>query len=118
MEITNKLYRLLWWAGRKNDENEEDQKPKLLKKESTLLPPKGSKEVRTFLTAVRSDILSSKFNKSHSNITKEETEALKTLISLQKNCQIVIKPCDKGAGIIICNFVISITSNGSIQATT
>ena len=31
-------------------------------------------------------------------------EALKDLINLQKTRQIVIKPCDKGAGIIICNY--------------
>jgi hypothetical protein len=33
-----------------------------------------------------------------------ESEALKTLINLQKTCQIVIKPCDKGAGIFVCDF--------------
>ena len=54
------------------------KKPKLFKKENTSLPSKRSKEVRTFLTAIRSAFLGSKFNKPHSNISKEETEALKT----------------------------------------
>ena len=98
-----------WWAGRQ-DENFDPKKTKLFKKENTTLPPKGSREVRTFLTAIKSDILGSKFNKPHSNITKDETEALKSLILLQKNCQIVIKPCDKGAGIIICDYVEYATS--------
>ena len=39
-----------------------------------------------------------------SNLTYEEKEALNTLVKLQKNREIVIKPCDKGAGIIILNF--------------
>jgi hypothetical protein len=44
------------------------------------------------------------------NIPKDETEALNLLIKLQKECQIVIKPCDKGAGIIICNYNDNVTS--------
>ena len=42
--------------------------------------------------------------KVKSNITEEEKEALKELIRLQKERQIVIKPCDKGAGIIVLDF--------------
>ena len=43
-------------------------------------------------------------NKIHCNITDEEKTALKTLIKLQKERQIVVKPCDKGAGIILLDF--------------
>ena len=43
-------------------------------------------------------------NKVKSNISQEETEALKQLVKLQRERQIVIKPCDKGAGIIILDF--------------
>jgi ABC-type Zn uptake system ZnuABC Zn-binding protein ZnuA len=32
-------------------------------------------------------------------------EALATLVKLQKDCQIVIKPCDKGAWILICDYL-------------
>jgi hypothetical protein len=48
--------------------------------------------------------LGTTFNKSKSNISPEESEALQALIELQKQCKIIIKPCDKGAGIIICDF--------------
>jgi hypothetical protein len=48
--------------------------------------------------------LGTTFNKSKSNISPEESEALQTFIELQKQCKIIIKPCDKGAGIIICDF--------------
>jgi hypothetical protein len=43
-------------------------------------------------------------NKSTCNIPKGEVEALATLVKLQRECQIVIKPCDKGAGILICKY--------------
>ena len=79
--------------------------PPLFPKVKVTLPPKGSKEVQNFLTSTKSDILGSDFNKIKSNISPEEQVALTELIDLQKRCQIVIKPCDKGAGIIICDYV-------------
>jgi non-homologous end joining protein Ku len=48
--------------------------------------------------------MGTKFNRSRPNITVEEAEALKTLITQQRERTIIIKPCDKGAGIIVCNF--------------
>ena len=96
----------LWkehWHGRKDVE--EEYIPPLFPKASVGSAPKGSKTVRTFISSVRSDILGTKLNKIRSNITEEEEVALKELIDLQKRCQIVIKPCDKGAGIIICDYV-------------
>ena len=68
------------------------------------MPPKGSKNVSNFLTGVKSELLGTKPNKASSNISKEEQEALKVLDSLQTEKTIVIKPCDKGAGIMICNY--------------
>ena len=44
------------------------------------------------------------WSKVPSNISNEENEALKTLIKLQKERQIVVKPCDKEAGIIVSDF--------------
>ena len=58
-----------------------------------------------FLTGIRSATLGTKFNKSNPNISTEEEKALAKLIELQKTCQIIIKPCDKGAGIIVCDYV-------------
>ena len=37
-------------------------------------------------------------------MSEEEIDALKKLITLSKERKIVIKACDKGAGIIILNF--------------
>ena len=42
-------------------------------------------------------------NKEECNLPVEEIQALKDLIKLQSNRIIIIKPCDKGAGIMILN---------------
>ena len=43
-------------------------------------------------------------NQEECNLPKEEVVALKELIKLQRDRVIIIKPCDKGAGIMILNF--------------
>ena len=43
-------------------------------------------------------------NRVDSNLPEDEIKALKELIKLQREPKIVIKACDKGAGIIILNF--------------
>ena len=66
---------------------------------------RAPKSLSDFLAAVKSDIVDPKNrNKVESNIPDDEKEALKELIRLQRERKITIKPCDKGAGIIILNF--------------
>jgi hypothetical protein len=103
-----KYERKVKWVEFFSDQNEDNDpdteiewKPEIFRKEKSNLPPNTSNAVKTFLNSVKSDITGSTFNKTRSNISKDETEALKTLVKLQRNCVIVIKPCDKGAGIII-----------------
>ena len=61
--------------------------------------------LKMFLNATKSEILDPKNrNKARPNLPPEEISALQELIKLQKNKIITIKPCDKGAGIIILNF--------------
>ena len=79
-------------------------KKEIFKKEKTNLPPLGSKNLRNFLTAAKSELIGTNPNKIRPNITLAEKEALDTLIKLQRESNIVIKPCDKGAGISICNY--------------
>ena len=43
-------------------------------------------------------------NNVHCNLPQDEILALKELIHLQKTKVIVIKPCDKGAGMIILDY--------------
>ena len=65
-------------------------------------PPKGFQD---YLTAVKSDLLDPKNrHQTKSNLTDGAKDALKQLVKLQKERTIVIRPCDKGAGIIILDF--------------
>ena len=86
---------------------EEPYKPPLFKQRKSSFsrnhrPPKG---LQDYLTAVKSELMDPKNrHQAKSNITEGEKEALKQLVKLQKDRTIVIRPCDKGAGIIIFDF--------------
>ena len=43
-------------------------------------------------------------NKTQPNLPNNSLLAMKELINLQKQCEIIIKRCDKGAGIILLDF--------------
>ena len=61
--------------------------------------------LKSFLASVRSEISGPRNrNQAKCNLPVEELAALKDLINLQKNKKIVIKACDKGAGILILDF--------------
>ena len=61
--------------------------------------------LKVFLNSVKSELTDPKNrNTVESNLPIDEIQALKQLIQLQKDRKIVIKACDKGAGIIILNF--------------
>ena len=90
-----------WWYGR---EAVDDFKEPIFKTKKSNLPKnyKMPNGLRTYVTAVKSKIMDPKNrNKVKNNITFEDQQALKDLIKLQKEKNIVIKQCDKGAGIII-----------------
>ena len=62
-------------------------------------------DLKTFLGAIKSEILDqSNRNYVPCNIPEDEIVALKELIRLQRDWIITIKPCDKGAGVIIIDF--------------
>ena len=63
------------------------------------VPP--SKPLERFLYGVESDLLQFDNQNIPSNLSKEEKEALKELISLQKLGRIVIQRCDKGGAVAI-----------------
>ena len=61
--------------------------------------------LKTMLGAIKSEILDPKNrNKVERNIPKVLLEALTELVNLQKRKEIIIKRCDKGAGIIILDY--------------
>ena len=75
----------------------------ICKKKKSNLPkthtvPNG---LKTHLEAVKSEIRDPKNRcQFKSNLPKEESEALKDLVKLQKERKIVIKQCDKGTGLV------------------
>jgi hypothetical protein len=93
-----------WKEYFRDEENEEDRKPDIFPKEKKNLPPKHRKHLDNFLTGVKSKLRGTTLNKSTCNIPKGEVDASASLVNLQKECQIVIKPCDKDACILICDF--------------
>jgi hypothetical protein len=102
-----KFERKLKWKEFFSDEEEtqcNDWAPDIFPKEKTNLPNKTSKNLNHFITGIKGELRGTEFNKVRPNLPKEEEDALNKLILLQKTQEIIIKPCDKGAGIFICNF--------------
>ena len=61
--------------------------------------------LKTFLSLMKSEIMEPKnWNEAKCNLPKEEVLALEELIKLQREREIIIMPCDNGAGILILNF--------------
>ena len=58
-----------------------------------------------FLSSVKSQLIDPRNrNYAQCNLPQEELQALKELQQLQRDRKVVIRACDKGAGIIILNF--------------
>ena len=93
-----------WKEHYADDEQNDDWKKQLFRKDKATVPTDTSKTLLAYLSGIRSEFIGTSLNKTFPNIPTDEAEALVELIDLQKNRIIVIKPCDKGAGIIICNF--------------
>ena len=70
--------------------------------------PKNHKtpdDLKVYLEAAKWELIDNKNRiKTERNMPSEEVKAIKELIQLQKDRLITIKPCNKGAGIIILDF--------------
>ena len=93
-----------FWHGK---ESEQTQKEIIFKSTKTNLPrdhqsPQGMKD---FLSSIKSELMDPRNrNREECNLPPAEIQALKELISLQRDRVIVIKACDKGSGIIVLDF--------------
>jgi hypothetical protein len=79
-----KFERKLKWKeffSGKEEEVPNDWKPK----EKTNLPPKSSNNLKNFLSGIKSELIGTEFNKAQSYLPKDKEEAIKTLVTLQKN---------------------------------
>ena len=106
-----KFERKMLWKEFFSGEEQNDYQPPLFKTEKTNLPKqKPPKGLDKFLHSVESKLFDkSRWNRQHlnpnnSNISQSEQDALKQLAQLQRDRLIVIKPCDKGAGIIVLDY--------------
>ena len=80
-----------YWANKKDDEEDvNDYNAPLFKKQKSNLPKNPSRELKTCLGAIKSEIRDPQ-NRN------QELKALTELIKLQKQRQIQIKPAGKGA---------------------
>ena len=76
--------------------------PKKTNMPKNYVPPE---DLKMFLNSVKSELTDPRNrNKEECNLPVDEVNALKELIQLQKDRKIVIKACDKGAGIIILDY--------------
>ena len=98
---------MVWWEFWYGKNTDQPYKPSIFKQKKCNFPrnrrpPRG---LTDYLAAVKSDLVDPKNrHQAKSNLTEGEKEALKELVKLQKQRIIVIRPCDKGAGIIILDF--------------
>jgi hypothetical protein len=108
----HKFEQKMRWKEFFHDKEEDNNQytPPIFPQEKSNLPPKGGTPLNNFLIGVKSELTGTNLNKIKSNISNSESKALKTLIDLQREQKIVIKPCDKGAGIIVCNYSDYVTS--------
>ena len=90
-----------YWYGREKDNT---YKTPIFKTQKNNYPKNHTvpKDLKTFLGAIKSEIMDPRNrNEEKCNLPREEINALKELITLQRERVITIKPCDKGAGIMI-----------------
>ena len=93
-----------YWHGHEKDPN--IKKP-IFKNKNNNLPKNHSTPsgLKTFLASIKSEIIDPRNrNQTECNLPPDEILALKQLIKLQRERVIIIKPCDKGAGILILDF--------------
>ena len=96
--------RSLVWKEYFADHEETEYVPPIFKKTKTNMPKNHPvpEPLKTFIHGVRSEICDPENrNKVRPNLPPEERKALAELINLQRARVITIKPCDKGAGLII-----------------
>ena len=95
---------IIWHEYFYGRDSDNDFKAKVFKTQKTNMPKnyKTPEGLKTFLGSIKSEIMDHRNrNNVPSNLPQSEILAMKELIKLQKEKTIVIKPCDKGAGIII-----------------
>ena len=99
---------VLWkefWSEKGSDDDNNKKKPIFKIQKNNFPNFKASESLKSFLASIKSELMDPLNRKQvPPNLSKEEYEALTTLSKLQKEKKIIIKQCDKGAGIIVLNY--------------
>ena len=98
---------VIWQEYFFNYEEDVDFEQQIFRSQKTNLPKnyKSPDGLKIFLNSIKSEILDFRNrNDVQCNLPKREIDAMNELVRLQKEKIIVIKECDKGAGIIILNY--------------
>ena len=97
----------IWHEFWHNREKDQEYKKPIFKNRKYNLPKNytSPNELKSYLGAIKFELLDPiNRNTIKCNLPEEEVTALKELIQLQRERIIMIKPCDKGAGILILDF--------------
>ena len=89
------------------EKNNKEPNDIIFREEKTSLPKNYSipEGLKVFLSAIKSEIQDPRNRNSvPNNLPEDEVQALKDIIRLQRERHIVVKACDKGAGVIVLNF--------------
>ena len=100
---------VIWHEFFYESESDNEFNEKIFKVSKTNLPKnyKSPEGLKTYLGSIRSELMDHKNrNDVPCNAPQDEVKALRELIKLQKEKIIVIKPCDKGAGIMILDYLV------------
>ena len=98
---------MIWQEYFHGYESDIEFKAKIFKTYKSNLPRnyKTPEGLKTYLSCIKSEIMDHRNrNNIKCNLPQEEIQAMKELINLQKDKTIVIKPCDKGARMIILDY--------------
>ena len=95
------------WAEFHYGKNSQEPEEKIFKTHKTNMPKNYSSPegLKTFLSSVKSELMDPRNRNSvPCNLPSDEMQALRQLQQLQRDRKIVVKACDKGAGIILLEF--------------
>ena len=98
---------VIWHEYFYDSESNGDFRKRIFKSSKYNLPKKykSPEGLKTYLNSIKSEIMDHRNrNYVECNLPQDEIQALKELIQLQKEKVTVIKPCDKGAGMIILDY--------------
>ena len=94
-----------FWHG--SEQQEDNRTIPIFKLQKTNMPKNYSvpEDLKIFLKSIKSELQDPRNrNRETCNLPLDKLNALKDIIQLQKERQIVVRACDKGAGIMILNF--------------